>query len=249
MDQKELQDFLAKKQWGFSEKGPLFTISFSNGEGRVCITFPSRGERVRIALPVDICHWVDESYALQKTGSEYLMKKEKLHSFLENLEKQFGNLFSPVKGEKEEEWQKKKKALLEKDKTERLTEINSREGQQLLRELLLEKYHSCMIIPEITSPDLLIASHIKPWSECEDDPAERLNENNCLLLSVALDKLFDRHLISFSAEDGHMLISECIDEVILKKLGVFPTMQLEDKFRSGREAFLRSHNARLRIKQ
>lgn len=155
---------------------------------------------------------------------------------------------SAAKITKAEEWQRKKAALLKLDKTERISKISSRIGQDLLRDLLLEKYHHCMIIPEIISPSLLVASHIKPWKECDDDPAERLNENNCLLLSTALDKLFDGHLISFSAEDGHMLISPCIDLEQLAKLGVVPSMRLADEFRAGRESFLKSHNEKLQTK-
>lgn len=51
---------------------------------------------------------------------------------------------------------------------------------------------------------LLVASHIWAWSDCVP---ERENQLNGLLLSVPLDKLFDRHLISFD-DDGKILISE-----------------------------------------
>ena len=47
--------------------------------------------------------------------------------------------------------------------------------------------------------ELLIASHIKPWSKCST-PAERLGAANGLLLTPNLDKLFDRGLITFDAK-------------------------------------------------
>ena len=40
----------------------------------------------------------------------------------------------------------------------------------------------------------LVASHIKPWRNC--DNSERLSGANGLLLSPHVDKLFDRHWIS-----------------------------------------------------
>lgn len=43
---------------------------------------------------------------------------------------------------------------------------------------------------------LLVASHIYPWTR--SDPRQKTDVNNGLLLSVPLDKLFDRGLISFS---------------------------------------------------
>jgi hypothetical protein len=43
----------------------------------------------------------------------------------------------------------------------------------------------------------LVASHIKPWRDC--DNSERLSGANGLLLSPHVDKLFDRHWISFDA--------------------------------------------------
>jgi hypothetical protein len=245
MTREDLKDFLQSRKWRFTGKGESLTVRIGGGMDQIRITWPEYAACVRILLPASLRAKVEEEYDLGMAGEEYLFSKnpETLFPFLERLE----HFVTPpaVKITKKEEWQKKKEALLKKDKTERIAEINSRVGQTLLRDLLLEKYHHCMIIPEITCPALLVASHIKPWGECEDDPAERLNENNCLLLSTALDRLFDRHLISFSAEDGHMLISPCIDPEQLAKLGVVPSMRLADEFRAGREDFLKSHNGKL----
>src|ERR1700730_9066758 len=51
----------------------------------------------------------------------------------------------------------------------------------------------------IADPDLLRASHIIPWSECEND-AERLDVHNGLLLSALWDAAFDRALVTFDDE-------------------------------------------------
>ncbi|WP_408734460.1 HNH endonuclease [Paraburkholderia bannensis] len=44
--------------------------------------------------------------------------------------------------------------------------------------------------------ELLVASHIKPWSRCES-AEEGLDAANGLLLVPTLDKLFDRGFIAF----------------------------------------------------
>lgn len=51
----------------------------------------------------------------------------------------------------------------------------------------------------ISNPELLRASHIKPWAKCDDD-AERLDVHNGLLLSALWDAAFDCGLVTF--DDG-----------------------------------------------
>jgi predicted restriction endonuclease len=63
----------------------------------------------------------------------------------------------------------------------------------------------------------LIASHIKPWRDSNNE--EKLDGNNGLLLSPHLDKLFDKGFISFS-ELGEILISSSEVGIILKKWGI-----------------------------
>ena len=54
----------------------------------------------------------------------------------------------------------------------------------------------------------MIASHIKPWSVCNNQ--ERLDMFNGILLSPNLDRAFDYGLISFN-DDGTILISQEFD--------------------------------------
>ncbi len=87
--------------------------------------------------------------------------------------------------------------------------IKIRENQGVFRELLLEKFHHKCVLCGITLNELLIASHIKPWSKSNN--IEKLNQNNGLLLCAMHDKLFDSGLISFN-EKGNILISSKIDK-------------------------------------
>lgn len=87
--------------------------------------------------------------------------------------------------------------------------IKARVNQGKFRELVKEKFKNKCALCEINMNELLIASHIKPWSVSTD--TEKLNENNGLLLCSIHDKLFDSGLISFD-EEGNILISSKLDK-------------------------------------
>lgn len=88
--------------------------------------------------------------------------------------------------------------------TERERLRKARLGQGRFREALLNLYSQKCPITGISNPDLLIASHIKPWSVSTN--AERLDTDNGILISVLIDRLFDRGLITFK-DDGSILTS------------------------------------------
>ncbi len=68
--------------------------------------------------------------------------------------------------------------------------------QDLFRKALLKKWGGRCPITSIDVPELLRASHIKPWAECESDE-ERLDPENGLLLAVQWDAAFDQGFLSF----------------------------------------------------
>lgn len=86
---------------------------------------------------------------------------------------------------------------------ERETLIKVRVNQGVFRERLLERYRKCCLCG-VSASEFLVASHIKPWCDCENE--ERLDINNGLLLCPNHDKLFDRGYISFD-DDGQIIIS------------------------------------------
>jgi putative restriction endonuclease len=83
--------------------------------------------------------------------------------------------------------------------------VVQRIGQDIFRRGLLDFWDAKCALTGLNVLELLRASHIKPWAQCDSD-AERLNVYNGLLLAPHLDALFDRGLISF-ADQGSMLIS------------------------------------------
>lgn len=92
-------------------------------------------------------------------------------------------------------------------KTEKETIVKARIGQGLYRKLLLDKYNQGCIITHVNIPEILIASHIKPWAVSTNK--ERISQSNGFILSATYDRLFDQGLISFQ-NDGKILISSMI---------------------------------------
>lgn len=65
-------------------------------------------------------------------------------------------------------------------------------------------------------PELLRASHIKPWADCETD-AERLDVFNGLLLSPSLDAAFDRGFITLT-DEGAVVVADALDSDARRQL-------------------------------
>lgn len=91
-----------------------------------------------------------------------------------------------------------------------------RVGQSLFRQALLDYWGGRCPLTGITDAELLRASHIIPWAECESD-ALRLDVHNGLLLSALWDAAFDCGLISF-ADDGSVLQSQTLTPQAAKAL-------------------------------
>lgn len=93
--------------------------------------------------------------------------------------------------------------------------VKTRRLQTFFRNVVLSSYDNRCALTGIAVPQLLIASHIIPWSESE---SRRADPTNGLCLNALHDKAFDRHLITFD-EDCRLVVSS-----ILKK-GESPEFQ------------------------
>jgi hypothetical protein len=89
--------------------------------------------------------------------------------------------------------------------TESTVLSKARRGQGRFRADLLNFWQGHCPLTDVFVPELLRASHIKPWRTSGD--AERLDAFNGLLLAIHLDALFDRALITFQ-DSGEMLVSK-----------------------------------------
>jgi hypothetical protein len=103
---------------------------------------------------------------------------------------------------------------LEEDETLEGTEkeriVKTRIGQSKFKQKLLTQSKQCAICG-VDDERFLIASHIKPWSQSNNE--ERLDVNNGLLLCPNHDSLFDKGFISFD-EGGRLLIADDLSDTI-----------------------------------
>lgn len=107
--------------------------------------------------------------------------------------------------------------------TERTQIIQSRVGQGLFRNQLVEYWNGCSVSGCSLLP-ILVASHIKPWSA--SDNFQRLDPYNGLLLQPNLDKLFDRGYITFDLQ-GKIKCSSFLENHDRKLLGVDKSLHLQ----------------------
>ena len=102
--------------------------------------------------------------------------------------------------------------------TEVLRMVKQRIGQDIYRQALMDYWSGSCAVTGITIPELLRASHAKPWAKCESD-AERLDVFNGFLLAPHLYALFDAGLMSFD-DEGLCLFSTRLSERDLGLLGL-----------------------------
>lgn len=118
-----------------------------------------------------------------------------------------------------------------------------RQGQNVFRDAVLSSYEFKCCVTGVVDQRLLVASHIRPWSE---DELNRLNPRNGLCLSTLYDRAFDIGLITFSEDHELMVSSELerqsdnpyIEESFTRRKGT--RMLLPNKF-SPDEGFLAWH--------
>jgi predicted restriction endonuclease len=96
--------------------------------------------------------------------------------------------------------------------------VVQRVGQDVFRAGLLEYWDGRRAVTGLAVPELLRASHIKPWADCATD-AERLDVFNGLLLAPHLDAAFDRGFITVG-DDGAVLVSASLRREDAKLIGM-----------------------------
>lgn len=115
-----------------------------------------------------------------------------------------------------EEFEQKTAGMPRATEAERL--VVQRVGQEVFRAGLMEYWEGRCAITGLAVPELLRASHIKPWADCEKDE-ERLDVFNGLLLAPHLDAAFDKGFITV-ADDGRVALSSALDAESRRLLGL-----------------------------
>lgn len=145
----------------------------------------------------------------------------------------------------EDDLQKRIAANESISETTRRALIYARRGQGIFKENVARYEHECRIT-HVGNPTHLIASHIKPWRESNDE--ERLSGGNGLLLTPSIDHLFDRGFISFG-DEGEVLLSPVADEDSLGRMGVRCDEPLyAGRFNSDQRHFLDYHRKEIFLK-
>lgn len=84
--------------------------------------------------------------------------------------------------------------------------VKTRVNQWVFRNIILSNYSNKCAVSGINLPELLVASHIIPWSRNID---ERLNPSNGICLSSLYDRAFDKGLIGVK-KDYTIILSKKI---------------------------------------
>jgi hypothetical protein len=120
--------------------------------------------------------------------------------------------------------------------------VVQRVGQDCFREALLDYWGGRCAVTGLAVPELLRASHIKPWADCETD-AERLDVFNGLLLAPHLDAVFDRGLITVG-DDGGIDVSAALPREARTVLGLEGNLRI-DRLVDAHRAFLPWHRSKV----
>ena len=116
--------------------------------------------------------------------------------------------------------------------------VVQRVGQDVFRRGLFEYWDGRCAITGLAVPELLRASHIKPWSVCNTD-AERLDIFNGMLLAAHLDAAFDAGFITV-ADGGTVLVSNTLPIEARSLLGLDRSLRVQGLHRA-HERYLQSH--------
>src|SRR5690606_37125601 len=122
--------------------------------------------------------------------------------------------------------------------TEREAIVLARRGQGLFKKRVMTLEHACRITG-VDREEHLRASHCKPWRDANNE--ERLDGENCLLLTPSMDHLFDRGFIGFDS-NGQTIISPVADRESLARMGLDPRSPPNvGTFSSGQRKYLEFH--------
>lgn len=126
--------------------------------------------------------------------------------------------------------------------TTRKALVQARIGQGRFKQSVAGYERACRIT-KVDNPTHLIASHIKPWRESDNE--ERLAGGNGLLLTPSIDHLFDRGFISFE-DNGDLITSPIADTRSLKRMGV--ETKNVGQFNTDQKHFLDYHRKEILLK-
>ncbi len=159
----------------------------------------------------NLAHYDPELKAKKRTGMSHGSKLDEMifnefASDWQELSYQAKNILAEKKGLAIEKIVEAVDIEMIPEGTYREQEIKTRVGQYFFRMSVLTAYANRCCITGMAVPELLIASHIKPWKD-SDTKTERTNPTNGLCLNALHDKAFDRGLITVN-KDYEIVVSK-----------------------------------------
>ncbi|MDP1421166.1 HNH endonuclease [Peribacillus simplex] len=195
----------------FNEILPLLPIKYSafqkNGDGNQGYLYPCNEE-----LAIKLLDLISDL-------NIYQVDQEQLELSIDNVRRTERNTLVPVIAETESE-----------------VKTKIRLGQQKFRKYLTPLWdHKCALC-NIDLPELLRASHSKPWKDSTNE--ERLDAYNGVLLCCNHDALYDKGLITFDGQ-GRLHISSVICHEDYLMYGLKPMTKI--KIHSENKVYFRWH--------
>lgn len=121
--------------------------------------------------------------------------------------------------------------------------VKWRLSQCEFRSLLEKVYGSSCHVSHLLNRNLLIASHIVPWSK--SSPEEKTDPENGLLLAINWDAVFDKGFICFD-DEGKVIFSDALDKITSDLLGIDRNVTLrKDLLTPRRKAYLQRHRTEI----
>ena len=127
---------------------------------------------------------------------------EQCHNFVDNIY----NVSKAIRTNPETNYKQETDDFPDQTEVERV--VSQRRGQELLRKELLKRNQISCVLTGINDKSLLRVSHIKPWAKCSS-AKERLDPDNCLLMSALWDAAFDNGLVTFD-EKGYPIFADSL---------------------------------------
>ena len=194
---------MTRKNWSSDELIVAFNLYCKIPFGKIHIRNPDIKSLAKIlgrtpsAVSWKLANFARLDPALQKRsisgashgGKGEIEVWEEFNSDWERLSFESEKLLAKITGKKIENAAGINKDELPKQGKEREAIVRVRINQNFFRTAVLAAYDSKCCITDLAIPELLNASHIKPWAK---DTLNRVNPRNGLCLNVLHDRAFDR---------------------------------------------------------
>lgn len=129
---------------------------------------------------------------------------------------------------------------------EKMRLLSTRVNHGKLRTRTLKEFNYSCCITGIDISELLVCSHIKPWSKSRGD--EKTDRYNVLLLASNWDSVFDKGFITIQ-DNGEITFSKRLTDSAKKSLGISGNVKFDPKYlTSERKKYLDYHRGNIFIK-